>query len=86
MQHAKFKPNFDAKCKPRLEGRPCGDHLKIRSQVAMEMFAAEPEEVQEQIKRENKTEHEAGAAKHQAALEGMPSCDEEDMEEYVAQA
>ncbi|KAJ7674275.1 hypothetical protein B0H14DRAFT_3537463 [Mycena olivaceomarginata] len=60
-------------------------HLKVHAWIAKELFLAEPQEVQAKIKEEAEEEHAELVVKHEDRVEGLPSLDEDKMEEYMCQ-
>jgi hypothetical protein len=81
MQHADYKAKVAEAFNAQKMGAPLSETLNLRAQVARNLFAAELQEVRTRIKEENEVEHADLAAKHEDALEGLPSLDEESLEE-----
>jgi hypothetical protein len=81
MQHDDFKSKVVDTFKERSIGVRAAEHLKLRAQIAKELFLAEPQEVQATMKAEAEEEHAAQLRKREDALEGLPAFEEEDLEE-----
>jgi hypothetical protein len=83
MQHKEFKTKVTEVFNERSLGLKASEHLKVRARVAKELLLAEPQEVQARIKQEAEDEHAELVTKHEERVEGLPSPDEDEMEEYV---
>jgi hypothetical protein len=81
MQQEEFKGRITDKFNSRKAGIKVTEHLKLRAQVARELFVAEPQELRTRMKEEADAEHAALLEKHEDALEGLPALDEEDIKE-----
>lgn len=83
MQHEDFRTKVTEEFNKQSVGLKASQHLKVRARIAKELLLAEPQEVQAKIKEEAKEEHAELVAKHEDRVEGLPSMDEDEMEEYV---
>jgi hypothetical protein len=83
MQHKEFRTKVTEAFNEQSVGLKASQHLKVRARIAKELFLAEPQEVQAKIKEEAEEEHADLVAKHEDRVEGLPSLDEDEMEEYI---
>jgi hypothetical protein len=83
MQHEDFKGAVATAFSEKYWDTPTSERLARRCDVARELFEAEPDEVKKRIREEAKLEHEGEVRRWQDAVEGLPSMEPEDQEEYV---
>jgi hypothetical protein len=83
MQHPDFKERVATTFHDKHWDAPRAERLARRCEVAREMFQAELEEVKTRIREEAKEEHEGEVRRWQDAIDGLPSMDPVDQEEYV---
>jgi hypothetical protein len=81
MQHEDFKSKVTDVFAVRKGGLPAKQHMKLRTEIARELLAGEPQEVRDRIRGEAEEEHKSVLEKHEDALEGLPALDEEGLEE-----
>jgi hypothetical protein len=83
MQHDDFKGAVTTTFNERHWDVPRLERLARRCNVARELFEAEPDEVKKRIREEAMLEHEGEVRRWHDAVEGLPSMEVEDQEEYV---
>jgi hypothetical protein len=83
MQHAEFKDGVAAAFHDKHWDAPRTESLARRCNVARGMFQAEPEAVKARICEEARLEHEGEVRQWHNAVNGLPSMDPVDQEEYV---
>jgi hypothetical protein len=83
MQHDDFKEGVATAFNEKYEDLLRAERLARRCDIARTLFEAEPDEVKARIREEAKLEHEGEVRRWTDAVEGLPSMDPEDQEEYV---
>jgi hypothetical protein len=83
MQHEDFKGTVAAAFSEKYWDTPTSERLARCCDVARELFEAELDKVKKRIWEKAKLEHEGEVRRWQDAVEGLPSMELEDQEEYI---
>jgi hypothetical protein len=86
MHHAEFSEAVTARYEELHPDAPRKDQIALRCEVARDMLAQEPKEVQERLDAECRTAHESAVAEWEKEEEEgtLPSCDEEIQAKWVS--